>query len=564
MMNKKLRSHQWQLNQVIDGIINRHPKYAGVKRIILSVVPGGGKGSVPVNAGKLIKAGLADRICCIVPRKSLQTQCEEVCMDTFFQQLFETKISLRASTNDWNPCRGLHGFVTTYQALGHDKNGFVVDAVKERRTIVILDEFHHVEEDSPWHRAVAEIIEAATFVIMMSGTLSRANKKKIAIVEYRNGYVDLSGDDKTRVIRYSRTDALREQAVLPIIFHLHDGSFEWKEFDKERVHSVDSFKDVKKTDRASALFTALQTEFADQLIDQSLAHWLETKKNQPGAKILFVCARIGDAKRCIEHLKGLGIPALLATSHESDVCTKNIAAFKGKAPVLVTIAVAYEGLDVPPISHVCVLTRIRSAEWLEQCVFRATRWDRVGGMYRDQQAHIFAPRDQAFMEFVGIIEKEQVTRALPVEKREGQLDLFLLPDGESGGGGAQRGPCIPLRSEILALSKKILGGNESSPWEPIVNTPKQEEHLIRRDIDRYLKRYARQNGYEIQQVNKDVKARISKTPRAEMTMPELKHLFTKIQDMYPMDSGSLILVSHCPPVPAMEQRPFSLTEQKFF
>ena len=121
MMNKKLRSHQWQLNQVIDGIINRHPKYAGVKRIILSVVPGGGKGSVPVNAGKLIKAGLADRICCIVPRKSLQTQCEEVCMDTFFQQLFETKISLRASTNDWNPCRGLHGFVTTYQALGHDK-----------------------------------------------------------------------------------------------------------------------------------------------------------------------------------------------------------------------------------------------------------------------------------------------------------------------------------------------------------------------------------------------------------------------------------------------------------
>ena len=138
----KLRKHQSELNQVIDGIIQKQPKFKNIKRIILSVVAGGGKGSVPINAGKLIKAGLADRICCIVPRTSLQTQCEEVCMDPFFNRLFNINISLRASTNEMNPCRGMHGFVTTYQALGVDKRGYVYNAVKARRTIVILDEFH--------------------------------------------------------------------------------------------------------------------------------------------------------------------------------------------------------------------------------------------------------------------------------------------------------------------------------------------------------------------------------------------------------------------------------------
>ncbi len=554
-----LRKHQSEMNQTIDGIISGHSRFKDIKEIILSVVAGGGKGSVPVNAGKLILAGMADSICCVVPRQSLQQQCEEVFMDKFFKKMFGVNLSLRASTNDFDPCRGQNGFVTTYQALGHDKKGVVLDTIRRRRFIVILDEFHHVEEDSPWHEAVEEIINAATFVIKMSGTLSRANKKKIACMKYKNGYVDLAGDKHTHVIRYSRTDALQEQAILPIDFHLHDGEFQWREHTGQE-RQVDSFAQVKPKDRSSALYTALQTEFSEQLIDATLAHWLKYRENKPQAKALFVTARIEDARRCMDYLESLEIPSLLATSHTPKECIKNINLFKTRALALVTIAVAYEGLDVPAVSHICVLTRIRSKEWMEQCVSRATRVHKSSGSYRSQAAHVFAPKDPAFLEFVTAIEKEQVTRAQAPKEEEEQLELFPLPEElvDSEGGGPN-GPCIPLKSQILELSRRVIGRGAGgfSPRVPVTTTPKQEELSLRKRIQKHLTMYATAQGYEIPQVMRDVKEIFNGKPRDQLNIEELRILWASINQRYPLrDNGQFIYDSRTPPVfhqPEVEQ-----------
>jgi len=560
-----LRKHQSEMNQVIDGIISRDPKFKETKEIILSVVAGGGKGSVPVNAGKLIMAGLADAICCIVPRHSLQQQCEEVFMDKFFKSLFGVNLSIRASTNDMDPCRGMNGFVTTYQALGHDKKGIVADTIRSKRYIVILDEFHHVEEESPWHMAVEEVIEAATFVIKMSGTLSRANKKKIALMRYKNGYVDLAGDKRTHVIRYSRTDALQELAILPIDFHLHDGEFKWREHTGQE-RSVDSFSQVQPKDRSSALYTALQTEFSEQLIDTCLAHWLEYRIEKKEAKCLFVTARIEDAKRCMDYLESLEIPSLLATSHTPKECEQNINLFKTRSPALVTIAVAYEGLDVPAVSHVCVLTRIRSKEWMEQCVSRATRVHKQSGSYRSQAAHVFAPRDPAFIEFVEAIEKEQVTRAQPSKEEEIQLELFPVDETEDSESNGPNGPCIPLKSQILKLSRRVIGRGAGgfSPGVPVTTTPKQEEMSLRKKIDRHLKTYAVTQGYEVLEIMRDVKGIFNGKPRGQLTLEELRVLWTSINQRYPLqDNGQFVHPSKTPPVfcgPAAGQEP----EMNFF
>lgn len=549
----KLRKHQNETSRAIDGIINKTPKFRNIRRLLLSVVAGGGKGSVPVNAGRLVKAGLVDRLAIVVPRQSLQTQCEEVFMDAFFQKLFGVHMKVRAATNEPSPCRGMNGFVTTYQALGVDRYKHCLAALQRERYVLILDEFHHVEEDSPWHQAIEELVAAAEYVIMMSGTLSRANKKKIACVTYRNGYVSLQGDDQTHVIRYTRTDALREQAILPISFHLHDGEFSWKKAEQGRVVSVSSFDQVKKKDRSSALYTALQTEFSEQLMYACLKHWLEYKEKRARAKALFVTAQIGDARRCIDYLQSLGIPALLATSHDSQACRENIDRFKGRAPVLVTIAVAYEGLDVPPVSHVCILTRIRSAEWMEQCVSRATRVDKKSGPYSEQMAHVFAPKDKAFLEFVERIEKEQATRVAPA--KDVPLPLFPVDEEETDfeGDHGPKGPCIPVKSQILALSKKIIGGmgpfqDPATMFQPTIMTPKNEEMAIRKKIDKYLKKYAYAQGYEYPVVNKDVKRMFGKA-RAHMTLEELKLCWERVRQVYPFnDDGQFIPPSRCSPV----------------
>ena len=558
-MKIKLRSHQSELNSCIDGIISGSKRFKSVKRIIISACPGSGKGSCCVNAGKLIKAGLADNICLIVPRTNLQLQAEQVCMDTFFQKLFNVNISLRASTNDYNPTRGLHGFISTYQALGHDKRKHVLEIIKKRRYILIQDEFHHVEEDSPWADSVGDLMEAAKYVILMSGTLSRANKKQIAFMKYKNGYVDLKGDKETYVIRYPRSEALKELAVLPMKFHLYDGSFEWEAHNGKKV-AVQSFASVQRTDRSSALFTALETEFSNQLIDRSLVHWLKAREKNPRSKILFICARIGDARRCMSYLTGLNVPSLLVTSHgDHKECIQNIEKYKANAPVMVTIAIGYEGLDVPAMTHVCVLTRIRSHEWLEQACSRPTRHDKKAGPYSSQIAHVFAPKDQAFLEFVDVIEKEQVTRANTGSIEE-QLPLFELPSLNEG--GSEQGPCKPLRSQIIDLAKGF--NNQKVVWERKVLTPKQEEMDIRHDIDRYLKRYARDQGYEVMEVNRSAKE-INQKPRNLMTLDELRYFFNRIQILFPLVSrGSFVPISNCQPIFDSKQKEFNLESESFF
>jgi len=52
-----------------------------------------------------------------------------------------------------------------------------------------------------------------------------------------------------------------------------------------------------------------------------------------------------------------------------------------KIDVLVTVAMAYEGLNIPAVSHIICLTRIRSAPWIEQMTARANRIDKNGGPY---------------------------------------------------------------------------------------------------------------------------------------------------------------------------------------
>jgi hypothetical protein len=65
---------------------------------------------------------------------------------------------------------------------------------------------------------------------------------------------------------------------------------------------------------------------------------------------------------------------------------------------------AYEGLDVPDISHVAYLRTIRSIPWMSQAVERGARFDAGCGVpYDDQWCHVFCPDDaemQAFVESI--------------------------------------------------------------------------------------------------------------------------------------------------------------------
>ena len=196
------RSHQIETEKIVDDIISG----SGIRNIIMHATTGGGKSAIPMIAGKLIAAGFADRICWVVPRSALQHQGESNFVDPFFRNLFDHTMIIRSSTNEDNPSRGLSGFVTTYQAVGIDEARTVLFDMLRRRYILILDEFHHLEKDGTWHQAIKPLYDAAAYRVLMTGTLERGDRQKIAFMPYRDttqGPVpDLQDTGDTAIVEY--------------------------------------------------------------------------------------------------------------------------------------------------------------------------------------------------------------------------------------------------------------------------------------------------------------------------------------------------------------------------
>ena len=140
----------------------------------------------------------------------------------------------------------------------------------------------------------------------------------------------------------------------------------------------------------------------------------------------------------------------LATSDERDA-HETLAAYRlrSEPSALVTVAMAYEGLDAPEVAVVAALTHIRSRPWLEQMVARATRVDPHAGPYEGQRALVFHPDDPFFAKFRWRMEQEQGTRARgPRPRKQGTLPLWLQERLEQA--REERG-IVPLESNALTL-----------------------------------------------------------------------------------------------------------------
>ncbi len=514
-----LRKHQREFEDTIDNIIEGAP----ISNIYLHVTPGGGKSIIPIMAGRLIKAGLADKLMWIAPRLSLTDQAEREFVNPYFRTMFNHSLKIRQSTNENNPCRGLDGFSTTFNAAGMDE-GLLIEQFKHYRYILIMDEFHHIQEDSLWHKQIAPLWALAKYRIPMTGTLERGDGSRIAFTPYRghgkNITPFLQNSHDTKVIRYTRTDALAEKAIIPLAFHLSDGSAEWEDRrgKKVRVASIDK---MNEEDANKALYTALKTEYADHLLSSGIRHWQEHAAKYPGSKCLVVTSNITEAKRHIANLSGLS-RCDIATSEDSAAALKVINKMKAnKLDVIVTVAMAYEGLNIPEISHIICLTRIRSVPWIEQMTARANRISPCGG--DEQTGHIFAPADALFKQPMAKIEAEQ---APILEERTSRPSRGATEDGG--------GFCLtPAPGGIIPLSSALTGKREMLLGQVPEKTASEQEEELRGKIDDHIKAYCRQNRFKHQTINYEVLIAMGKR-RQDMTIKELENCLTHVRAKYPL------------------------------
>lgn len=501
MQPAPLRSHQAQLLAILRAIAaGEAPE---VRDLLAAVTPGGGKSLLPVLAAQaLIPAGLCDRLCWIVPRDSLRLQAEEAFADPRWRAALGHGLAVRAAANAPDPCRGLAGYVTTFQAVAAAPDLHLAE-FRRHRTLLVVDEVHHLPalgandngaapaddatgDATGWSAAIEPLLALAPLRLLLSGTLERADGRRILWLPYRRGRsgqeeVDLAAPGWA-VVGYSRARALAERAVLPVAFGALDGEARWlgpEDEDGHRPalgpHRLRAPAPQEAT--RPALFTALRTGFADALLQRAFAATRRLRAERrarlglaPGeparglGKLLVVAPDQAQARRYLDTLRRWVPPAqragiALAVSEERGA-PEALAAFRltPEPAVLVTVAMAYEGLDAPEVAVVAALTHIRSRPWLEQMVARATRVDPDAGPYEAQRALVFHPDDPLFARFRWRMEREQGTRARPPRPAPARQGALPLPDWleEDLAAARARQGIVPLESNALALRLSTL------------------------------------------------------------------------------------------------------------
>ncbi|PYQ88645.1 MAG: hypothetical protein DMG02_17355 [Acidobacteria bacterium] len=353
------------------------------------------------------EAGLWNRLLVVVPRVPLVEQWADALVRGCHIAL-DTAEGARAGGRE---LQRMDGICTTYQGL----LSTVVrerhrDALRDVRTLVILDEVHHlgqpVNDDSggaAWAKAVRELVgDIETHldvagVLNLSGTLFRTSPtERISTVRYTE-VVGSKGEPRIQAIAdYEiHPDRLVREGLLrpPDLFRV-GATVEIVDLQTAQV-TVSAIADLSDdTDTRIALRRLnLRDEWREELVKVTLDQLERRHRDSKGAhvKALIVTHRQDMAKAFAEEVdrqmkaRNLQPLAECVVSDDGPDAHKRLDDFRQKrrVGVLCTVGMAGEGYDCPDITVVTYATNVRTAQYIRQVIARGqrvTQWerDRVG------------------------------------------------------------------------------------------------------------------------------------------------------------------------------------------
>jgi superfamily II DNA or RNA helicase len=407
-------------------------------KILNHVVPGGGK---TATTGVIAKSFPGLKVGIIVPRVSLMRQTVQTMQNWFGVRLRD----IQGNSESIDPCRGGHGWVTTYQTVINSPELWAQE-IRRHGYILTLDECHHCNGGNEYDRAISQVIANAKIINLMTGTLETSNNKEIGGVPYRQtsgGIIpdlpEINGSGNESIdlyIRYSRREALLEDAIVPMRFHWHDGPVE---YENDGIIKKMRLNEAPDNEKSSAIYTALNTQLARDLLWNGVQHWKSNRR--PQDKLLVVVDNQARAKQYRDLLLSWGVHSGLAISDEPEAHSQVQSFRESVLPALVSVQMAYEGLDVPAISHLICLTHIRSRPWIEQALARAWR-----ATPNKIECHAFVPQDPMMVEIVQAIEADQ----------QKVVQIKLEREGNGGGQKVNERVTVPISSELDTITQTHL------------------------------------------------------------------------------------------------------------
>jgi superfamily II DNA or RNA helicase len=532
---KKMRLHQIELKTLAERIV----KGEVTKKIFTAhISPGSGKSlAAAVFARELLQAGKIDRVVWVCPRSSLVQQGA----DGFRDPDFNPKYSARAADNTSPLFREVNSgkicYCTTYQALSA-KPQLHFKECSLYKYLLILDEPHHLKdneaEDALWTKSTDPLVDNAQYVLLMSGTIERHDKKLLPYVTYEedSGYQFPKKD-----VEYSRFDALLEEAIIPIEFEFEKG---WANFEDDHGEHNVEISNATDEEVSAVIQTFLgKTEFRDRLLTRGLEHWVEQRKKYK-SRCITICASQDMARAVAKQTKELYPACEVALAISDDTRSdKIIKAFRRKefGHNLVTVGMAYEGLDVPDCKHLICLTDIRSQPWLEQAFARVTRVDynaiANGIPYSEQKAHIFVPDDPRMQKIVASLKSEQ-DKGIKIKQERAKLE----EEKEKAAGSA---PGMMFRALGATSSGTETGTLNAQGIEEVLATfappivIEEDEKEVRKKIEMLARRRDKMRRLPPSSTNKLLMSQFGK-PRNRMGVVELRKVLVYLTDLIRMGS----------------------------
>ena len=480
----ELRSHQKRVKARARAIATGKEDDP---RIFLHAIPGAGKSlCVPIFANELEKA-TDQRVPVIwaAPRLSLQYQASGTMEEGFGRG--EWQIADRLGL------RGKHGFATNYQAISCNVAA-TVDAIEKMDgcPLLVADEIHHLTDATRWAEdsiqaqpAWTESFEAVYRAVekkgghflFMSGTPYRQNRMPIWGAPYKTPekdprkraraeslvkYLDMDYDN---YVLYGRETAIKEQALCRVKWYAFDGETQYVT-DGGRMSERLRLSELPANGQARYLKAFLHEDSFEQcskpILEAALDHWLSYRRKEPGqnqAQLLVTAANQKAARVIHSWLIGQGVNAGIAISDEP----KSLAAIRAFREVefdaLVTVAMAYEGMDAPRCTHLVHLGGYRSVPWLTQCIARVWR----AGRPMKPFCALFTPADPLMVQAIESIRNldrwwsRHLDTSLPEPTAVEDL-LGERPDAET----------MLTKQPIASVFEPVDCGGDISTGDPVV------------------------------------------------------------------------------------------------
>ncbi|MFC7343241.1 DEAD/DEAH box helicase family protein [Saccharopolyspora griseoalba] len=347
----------------------------------LHAAPGAGKTIVSAALFRVLyDAGLVERMVVVVPSTALVRQWRS--------QLAQLRIHL-----DPHPTEGaieddgLVGVIATYQSLP-TYAGVHATRMRQRATLLVFDEIHHVADDASWGRAVRRMVGDVASgdihtaaVLNMTGTLFRSDpRRRISTVRYRRHIVD--GNPKLQAVTdwsVPTRELIGSDLRAPDLYR-YGGHAEFLHIANRNSISHKQIADLDERERVGVLPQVFSSpEWIDGFAAEAVRMLTEQREaldHPEHLKLLFVAPTVVAARhaaRALDKATGTDFARLVVYDEPDALNTLRIARDEPRSCGIVTVRMVTEGFDCPQIATIAYATNIVAPLFVAQMMARAMR-----------------------------------------------------------------------------------------------------------------------------------------------------------------------------------------------